>query len=418
MSKHYKHTLQFLAAFLAANVAIGVWIAAADLPRGLYYLPSAQTLNSAIVHHAFVDGVVIGSNWSDLEPSPGVYVFNTAASGQSLDSQIADAEAAGKQIKIQIQTGGPKVSDGGHKPNHLYTSIDADGYAGGKYFTYIDNGDTITIPVFWEPTLLARHAAVAQALANHLSGHPLVKAVLVPYCNSSSDDWDIKTSNSVDGLGSSQQSRWLTTLSGSGYATMEVALKAAGTATFTAYHTAFPTLFLINPIGRVNNATLNPGGAANFGRNIAEDVINTAAAAWPGLVAAQKQNLNGGGVPAAPGDTSAWNDLYRLAVPHGAQMVWAAYGDAGCAPDNYGASRMNAGTGSPCIDSSVALKQAIDLGCTYATAWQELYEDDLENLGSTNADPHPGSVSDLVAYAHARINNGPAAPASVVVVRK
>ena len=83
------------------------------------------------------------------------------------------------------------------------------------------------------------------------------------------------------------------------------------------------------------------------GRNISETVVNTAAASFPGHIAAQKNNFNGGGVSPAPGGSSAWNDLYRLQVLHAAQMVWHAYNDGACA-DNYKAQRMNAGTGSAC----------------------------------------------------------------------
>src|SRR5262249_47475401 len=156
---------------------------------------------------------------------------------------------------------------------------------------------------------------------------------------------------------------------------------------------------LTTSIGRITNYTLNPGGIDDNGRNISETVVNTAAAAYPGTIAAQKNNLNGGGVLAAPGGDSAWNDLYLLDVPHAAQMVWHAYADTDCAPDSYGASRMNAGSGSPCIDSSNALKQAVDTGVTYGTQWQELYELDLQNLGANNADPHRHVVNDVVGYA-------------------
>ncbi len=124
---------------------------------------------------------------------------------------------------------------------------------------------------------------------------------------------------------------------------------------------------------------------------------------------AQKNNLNGGGVPAAPGGTTAWNDLFVLNVPHAAQMVWHAYQDTSCTTvANYPflASRMNYGTGSPCVSSTVMLKQAIDTGKGYGTKWQEVYELDIKNLGAINDDPDPAINSawrDVIAYGHTQL---------------
>ena len=386
--------------------------AAPPVPTGVFYLPSNRTLDPSALNNPNVDGAVIGSAWSDLEPSEGNYVFNTAASGQSLDSLLAQVEAsnsgAGKPMRLAINTGGPGSSAGGGKPDWLISKITGDSYTGGKFFSYKDSSSTVTIPVFWEPTLLAKHALLAQAVADHLAGHPLVKIVFVPYANANSNDWNLgDTSNTApDGIppvGSTPQSRWLTALAGSGYATMEAALITAGNSTFKAYRAAFPDKILTTSIGRLTNYILNPDGANVSGRNISETVVANAAAAWPGYIVAQKNNLNGGGVLPAPGGNSAWNDLSVLhttyGIPTAAQMVWHAYRD--CAM--YGAERMNAGTGSPCIDSTTTLKAAVDTGVTYATKWQELYELDILNLGSKNGDPNPGPVSDVISYAHQQL---------------
>jgi hypothetical protein len=234
-----------------------------------------------------------------------------------------------------------------------------------------------------------------------------VQVVFVPYANADTNDWNLgDTSKNVDCLGSSPQDRWLQALNNSGYATMEDALIAAGNYTFNAYHTAFPGKVLTTSIGRLTNTTLNPDGGGDVnGRNISETVVNTAAASWPGYVAAQKNNLNGGGVIPAPGGTSAWNDLYRLNVPHAAQMVWHAYGDSAC-NDTYKAQRMDAGTGSQCKDSTQMLYQAVNTGVTYATQWQEVYELDILNLGSENGDPHipAGVPRDVISYAHTQLS--------------
>jgi hypothetical protein len=394
--------------------------AAPPVPTGLFYLPSGRSLSGPALNNQNVDGVVVGASWSDLEPSEGNYVFDTVANGQSLDQLVAAVEAVGKPMRLSINTGGPGVSGdgpktvGGSKPDWLITKIANDSYTGDKFFTYVDSktpqGENITakIPVFWEPTLLNKHRLLVQAIANHLAGHPLVKIVFVPYANADTNDWNLgDTSPNPDGLGSNPQQRWLDALVNSGYATMADALIDAGNKTYRAYHTAFPNKILTTSIGRLQNDVLNPGGADVNGRNISETVVSNAAAAWPGYIVAQKNNLNGGGVPPAQqsGD-SAWNDLYILhtnyGIPTAAQMVWHAYDDCEETMDQWSAERMNMGNDSDCEDSTQMLYQAVNLGITYETKWQELYELDILNLSNTNADPHlpAGVPRNVIGYAH------------------
>jgi hypothetical protein len=406
----------FSTLFVSASIQ-----AVPPVPTGLFYLPSGRSLSDAALNNQNVDGVVVGASWSDLKPTElGPYVFDHAANGQSLDQLVAAVEAVGKPMRLSINTGGPGVSgDGpktirGSKPDWLITKIANDSYTGDKFFTYVDSktpqGENITakIPVFWEPTLLAQHTALVQAVANHLAGHPLIKIVFVPYANADTNDWNLgdTSDNMADGIppnGSTPQDRWLHAINHSGYATMEAALIAAGNATFSAYHTAFPNKILTTSIGRLQNDELNPGGSGVYGRNISETVVNNAAEAWPGYIVAQKNNLNGGGVPDAPGpEDSAWHDLYLLNVPHAAQMVWHAYDDCEETMDQWSAERMNMGNGSDCMDSTQMLYQAVHTGITYETKWQELYELDILNLGNMNADPHlpAGVPRNVIGYAH------------------
>jgi hypothetical protein len=384
------------------------------IPSGVFYLPSGQNINPAALEMSDVDGVVVGAFWKDLEPTEGNYVFD------SLESMLSVVEASnggrGKIMRLGIGTGGGDESNGGEQPDWLYARISNDNYTGGKFFTFISSGvqqsgQKVTIPVFWEPTLLAKKAALLQAVANYLGNrHPLIKVIWVAYCDALTNDWNPGSiSDQPDGLGSNPQQRWLNTIPGSGYQTFADALTAAGNAAFAATHAALPNLVMATSIGRIDDHgyLLNPDGANVYGRNISESVVNTASSNWPGLVVAMKANLNGGSVPDAPGGTTAWNDLYRLNVPHAAQNVWKAYGDAACAPDSYKGSRMNAGIGSPCEDSTQLLKQAVDTGVTYATMWQEMYDPDVVNLGANNLDPHiPALIpSNVIHYGHTQLHH-------------
>ncbi len=390
-------------------------------PTGLAYLPSSKTISAAVLNNPNVDGVIVGAAWADIEQSEGVFTFNTNRPGgnyDTFDGAVAMVEAKGKWIRIAIATGGTDPFGRPDKPQWLIDKITNDSYPAGKFFTYKDSATTsVTLPVFWEPTLLAKHAILIQAVADHLAAtgpHPLVRVIQTQYANASSNDWNPgDISNTVDGITDAQgnttpQTRLLQTLVGSPYATYQDALTDAGNKTFIAYHTAFPNIMITTSIGRITNSVLNPGFTnANNGRNIAETVVNTANASWPGHIMAQKNNLNGGGVAAAPGIIngvpSAWNDLYVLNVPHAAQMTWAAYGDSGCVglPNSpYLGARMNAGKGSPCLGSTRLLKAAVDTGITYGTQWQEVYEKDILELATPNLDPDPGPVVDIAAYAH------------------
>ena len=427
--------------------------AAPPLPSGVFYLPSMGTIDTTAL--SIADGVVIGARWSDLEPNQsGVYNWT------QLDALLNTVAQHPKPMRLEIDIGGPDLNGGpdtclnsgtpttGYKPHWLIQAIQNDTYQATKFFTYIISTDsmhtyTATIPVFWEPTLLAEHAILVQAVHDHiLTTYPvlyaLLKVVFVPYANAQTDDWNIgDTSQSADGLCSNctpninctPTDRWLATLIPSDpnhiYDTMEHALEYAGNQTYIAYHTAFPDKLLTTSIGRLQNTVLNPGGGGMVnGRNISETVVSTANINWQGYIVAQKENLNGGcpslpcsgGVPPAPGGTSAWNDLSRLhtmyGIPTAAQMVWHAYNDIqGCQPpvtDNYYAQRMDYGFGSPCMDSTLMLYQAVNTGITYATQWQELYELDILNLGSAgrlNMDPHPppGVPSQVITYAHQKL---------------
>lgn len=398
-------------------IFLSLGTSAAEIPTGAFVLPSSGSIDPNVLNNPNCDGVVLGGDWVALEPTEGVYRFNVpVGGGQSFDQILAAAHAAkggaGMPVRIAINTA-PK-----NQPAWLTAKINADSYpAAGKFFTYKDGDTEATFPVFWEPTLLLRHALLVQAVADHLANDPLVKVVYVPFCNASTNDFNpgsIKTQ--VDGVppsGSTPVSRWQSIIAVSSFATFQEALTYAGNYMFAAYRTAFPNAALTTSIGRIDNTTLNPGSAGNNGRNIYEDVLVAANTAAPGKVVAQKNNLNGGGVQAAPATGTQFGDLWQLqllGIATAAQAVWAAYNDGACRTTSYGAygaERMNAGVGSGCQGSTRMLKASVDTGKSYLIKWYEIYENDWKNLGSTNQDPDPGTVVDVIAYAHNQLYQAP-----------
>jgi hypothetical protein len=124
----------------------------------------------------------------------------------------------------------------------------------------------------------------------------------------------------------------------------------------------------------------------------------------------QKQNLNCN-LDVAPNAGTTWNDLYLMPYPHSAQNVWHVWNDGYCflpdgvTVDQWTASRMNGGIGGPCTDATGCLKKSMETGLTYNTYWQEIYALDLQNMGTTNGDPHipvtvPPTPRDIIHYGH------------------
>ena len=63
-----------------------------------------------------------------------------------VDSEVARAAAAGKKVLLRIGTQAGKPA--------WVTQAVTD--AGGVFFTFDDDGVTTSIPVFWDPTYLAK----------------------------------------------------------------------------------------------------------------------------------------------------------------------------------------------------------------------------------------------------------------------
>lgn len=399
-----------------------------DCPKGAFYFPSGGTLNNAIMGRSNTDGVVLGCYWHEIEPSRDTYVFDVSA-GTSLADQVAAAMIANKPVRLTIATGGPSVNNGGdttkdtgRKPQWLLDDLIARGAS--LFTTKVTGGKTSTYPVFWDQYLIERHIKLVQNIAGFLSTFPQLKIVFLGWVNSATNDWNMGSiSSNADGLGGSPQSRWLATMSNplySMYNDVGAALIASGKALYDAYLAAFPGKIITTSIGRVDDAgyLMNPAGSTNNGRNISEDTLVYANTKAPGRIAAQKNNMNAGGVPwpipTPPPTSNDWYDLWYFRQTYGLhigiQMVWAAIGDNACAPDVYGASRMNSASG-PCMDSSLALRLSVQKSQAYGGKWAEIYEQDFANLSSTNADPYPGlEIVDVIDFAHRTLSIGPYVP--------
>jgi len=115
--------------------------APAAIPQGVFSLGnSGNPAPNAVLANPDVTGISIRYGWKELEPTEGDFYWDW------LDEEVARATAAGKQVMLRIMTQSGK-------PGWVSKAVLRHG---GKFFAWDDNGETTTIPVFWDPTFLAK----------------------------------------------------------------------------------------------------------------------------------------------------------------------------------------------------------------------------------------------------------------------
>ncbi len=307
--------------------------AMAKVPQGVFcLLPAGVACSAAALSNPNVDGIAIRQAWGDLEPSEAHYDFSY------LDSEVARTTAAGKKVLLRIltQTG---------KPPWVTAAITA---AGGQFFTFDNNGVNSTIPVFWDPTLLAKKKAMIAALGAHFTGNPTIKVVAISFANANSEDWSVPhTPPDI--------AEW----SQLGYTSQK--LLDAGQTLIDAAMVAFPNQLITLAVA--TNGQLDADVSY-----VARNAIATARASWPGRLIVQKNSLAAFTSP-APGTGTVYEVLWDSRPDVAGQMLNAAYGDT-----TY---RDNAGVPG---DAAGILHQTIENGVGYGMKYIEIYQTDVLNL--------------------------------------
>ena len=94
-------------------------------PRGVYSIASVGLkIQDPVLTAAYVDGIIIRQNWSQLQPTEANYDFTY------FDTEVGRATAAGKPVLLRVMTmaGRPTWVDGAVRQ------------AGGKFFKWVNNG--------------------------------------------------------------------------------------------------------------------------------------------------------------------------------------------------------------------------------------------------------------------------------------
>lgn len=324
------------------------------LPRGVFSLVQAgKNIDPATLTNSNVDGISLRQAWADLQASEGVYNWSY------LDAQIARAAAAGKAVALRIGTGGDNI------PLWVMNAVRA---AGGSTFIYNDNVGRHTIPVFWDPTFLAKKKAMIAALGARYSGNPALKVFTTSFANASSDDWAVPHNNIVDtGYALSEVLRW----QNADYTSQ--AMIGAGKAVIDATMKAFPNQLVSLPINS-NGGALDYPNDDNY---VPQTVIDNARGLWGATRLIVTKNSLSAKTPAPSTASGSWSLLFNRRPAVAAQALWFSYRDS-----TY---RNNGGT--PC-DAATSLQRLVDTGAAYGVGYIELYEVDVINLPTVIAHAH------------------------------
>jgi hypothetical protein len=179
--------------------------------------------------------------------------------------------------------------------------------AGGLFFNFDDDGVPTSIPVFWDPTFLAKKKVMITALGGHFTNSPAVKIVSASFANATSEDWNVPHTD-VDVL------NWFAV----GYTTEK--LLDAGKQIIDTTMSAFPNQFVTLAIAGNGHV----GGTGNLDPTatyVAENAIAAARATWPGRLIVQINSLSTFN-PAAPGSDDSLGISSGTASPM-SQRRWS-----------------------------------------------------------------------------------------------
>jgi hypothetical protein len=304
-------------------------------PTGVYSLTSpGKPVNAAILTNPLVSGVSIRWQWQNVEPIEGEYNWSY------FDREITQAASAGKQVLLRVVSGGQ---------NTPLWVLDA----GVETFSSVDpqSGQTITVPVWWDPIFLAKKKKLIAAMGMHYATNAAVVLVSTSCANTTSDDWALPSSKTD-----------VQNLLAIGYTPQK--LIQACTEIIDASRAAFPLQFSLMAINRA------PKGLDPDVDYVAEHVVDYAMAHYPGEFIAQKNSLSARTWdPWTASKLHGWQVLYDNRPMVAGQMLWSVTDDPTC--------RMN-GNITPCNPGTV-LRQAVTIGAHYEMLYQEIYQKDILN---------------------------------------
>lgn len=323
------------------------------IPRGVFtnWASASSAQRNAILQDADVIGVGTGSVWQILEPTSNKYDWST------LDADI-NVLRGHKKILLRITSGGQNTPSWVMSQSRTFSFTDTNSY-------HKTSGQSVTIPVFWDPAFLATKKQMIQATAAHLSGKQ-IDIVAASCANATTNDWNPASKTQVE------YNEWLSL----GY-TADKLIGACDQIIDTTAD-AFPNSYISVSVGNSGLFDTSP----NY---IASSVLRHAKAKYPGRIIVEKNALSattpapGSSRPAARGRSrsvadSSWQIILDNRPNVSGQMLWDVSGQSSC--------RMNGGR-SPC-DPATELAAAISTGAQYGMKYEEIYTSDVLNPALSN----------------------------------
>lgn len=130
-------------------------------PTGTF--ASSGAIEATIYENPHLRGVLVRTNWSAIEPSPGVFDLSP------LDNQIAVAEAHGKAWSLAVNSGGIAA------PEWLINTL------GVPYIDFSFRSQPgYRLPFFWDSTVQECLARLADRLAEAYADNPSLHLVYIP----------------------------------------------------------------------------------------------------------------------------------------------------------------------------------------------------------------------------------------------
>ena len=328
----YKAPVAALVLLFGTVLGLGQSLSAA-VPHGVFSLSGAgSACNETVLTNPSVDGISIRQDWKDLEPSEGVFDWSF------LDSEVSRISAAGKQVLLRINTQAAK-------PAWVTSAVSQ---SGGIFFTFDDASVQTTIPVFWDPTFLAKKKAMIAALGAHFTNNPAITIVCASFANANSEDWSVPHTPP-------EVQDWLAV----GYTSAK--LIDAGRQIIDATMAAFPMQYVTLAVAGDGNLDPDPNYAAR-------NAVLAARTAWPGRLIVQKNNLATFN-PSPPGTGTVFQLLWDSRPDIGGQMLFNCFADK-----TY---RVNHGVAS---EPTTILHESVNAGSAYGMNFIEIYQVDVLNL--------------------------------------
>jgi hypothetical protein len=168
-----------------------------DPPKGVSVLNSnGRALRQGILSNCNVDMISLLPDWDLLESTEGNYDWIDYI---DTDLNTINSNGHGQAVLLRINTMGG-CAPIGNTPPWVFTAMgqpDCNTVTPGVTYTFFDDHDQIwrVIPVFWNPTYLAKKKALIAMAGAHITANPQfssqVQVVSISYANAITEDWNV-----------------------------------------------------------------------------------------------------------------------------------------------------------------------------------------------------------------------------------